>query len=191
MSWIRELFNYLLNWAIDLYIYVLYLRLIFLAFNVDLSQEHQLNMIKYTDPLVNPLRKIMPAKHNISLAIACAALLLKMSAIIVSSIIGTGTIPHPIGLTMLGAVGLISLSLKLLIFAIIFVGLASIFKPELLQSILGSIVNRCVAPILKLFQGIIPPMGGFEVSPVLAILTIHIMNYILANPITSLIKNLI
>ncbi|WP_025781691.1 YggT family protein [Candidatus Synechococcus spongiarum] len=47
--------------------------------------------------------------------------------------------------------------------------------PQLRQSTVGHILAQLSEPYLRLFRGIVPPLGGIDFSPILAFIVLHLV----------------
>lgn len=71
---------------------------------------------------------------------------------------------------------------------VLFVYVISSWFPQLRYSALGQKLAQLSEPYLRLFHGIIPPMGGLDFSPVLAFLALQLAQTLLrtlARPLAS------
>ena len=62
---------------------------------------------------------------------------------------------------------------------VLIVYILSTWIPQLRHSVVGEILAQLSEPYLRLFRGIIPPLGDMDFSPVLALLLLHLVRRLL------------
>ena len=134
-------------------------------------------ILKATSPLINPLRRIVPSIGRIDTATVLVAFLVQAIAItLVLLLVGA---PISAKYIIIGAIfELATLSLLMFTFAIIIRIVISWIAPHTHNPATALIANM-TDPILQPLRRYIPPIGGFDVSPIFAIIILGALSILL------------
>jgi YggT family protein len=135
--------------------------------------------IALTDWLVRPLRRVVPASGRIDLATLVAALVVALVVQLVLYLLrASGSAPAIIWVTLLlGALLMLaSWSLYLVMLLVLIHVVLSWVNPD---APIAPAIAMLVRPFLAPFQRILPPIGGFDLSPLLLILIVQVMLIVL------------
>lgn len=137
-------------------------------FRVDFRNPLAQGILQVTSPIVVPLRRIVPSIGRIDTATVLVAFLVQaLSVILTALLIG---VPFSAKFVVLGSFfELVDLSLRLFMFAIIIRIVLSWIAP-LTHNPATAILASITDPLLRPFRRYIPPIGGFDISPVFAII---------------------
>ena len=125
-------------------------------------------ILQVTSPLINPLRRIIPAIGRIDTATVLLALTVQVVAVTIVLLLMDA--PLSFRFILVNAVfELLKLSLLMFTFAIIIRIVLSWVAPGTYNPATALVANL-TDPILRPFRRLIPPIGGFDVSPVFAII---------------------
>jgi YggT family protein len=125
-------------------------------------------ILQLTSPLINPLRRIIPAIGRIDTATVLLAL--AVQAIAVTVVLLLAGMPLSVRFILMSSVlELIKLSLLLFTFAIIIRIVLSWIAPGTYNPTTALITNL-TEPILRPFRRMLPAFGGFDLSPIFAII---------------------
>jgi YggT family protein len=125
-------------------------------------------ILQLTSPLINPLRRIVPAIGRIDTATVLLAL--AVQAIAVTVVLLLAGMPLSVRFILMSSVlELIKLSLLLFTFAIIIRIVLSWLAPGTYNPTTALITNL-TEPILRPFRRMLPAFGGFDLSPIFAII---------------------
>jgi YggT family protein len=162
----------------QLYLFVLILRLLLPWFRADFHNPIAQAILKATSPLVIPLRRILPPIGRVDTATVVVAFVITyLTILILLSIRGEAA---PIGAIALSSlVYLVLLTLRLFVFAIIVRVLLSWISPGGYNPAMA-IIYAITDPVMRPFQRIIPPLGGFDLSPIFAIILIGALTRIVS-----------
>ena len=134
----------------------------------DFRNPFAQGILQATSPLINPLRRIVPAIGRIDTATVLVALIVQ--AIAVTVVLLLLSAPLSIRFILVGAVfELIILSLQMFIFAIIIRIVLSWIAPGNYSPV-TALLNDLTDPILRPFRRFVPTFGGFDISPIFAII---------------------
>jgi YggT family protein len=160
----------------------LYISLVLLRFLAQLVRADYYNpmskaLVKYTNPLLIPLRKIIPGFFGIDLAALVLALLLQALVIQVILLIANYGFINPLLLAAWSALSLLGLVLTFYYWGVIIMIIASWIAPQSNNPALG-LLQQILDPVMAPFRKIVPPLGMLDLSPMIFLMVIHIIrNY--------------
>ena len=159
---------------LELYILIFVLRLILQAVRADFRNPISQFVLKLTDPLVLPLRRLVPAVGPVDTATVLIAVALQ--ALLFGALLNIVCVsgPNPIQLLGLSIVRLIQLTLNIFFFLIIAQVIVSLVAQGQYNPMLY-LLAQVVEPVLRPFRRLIPPIAGFDLSPLFAILAIQVL----------------
>jgi len=163
-------FVFLIDILFHLYTVVLMLRLILQWAKADFYNPVSQFIVKITNPLVKPLRKIVPGFFGIDFATLVLILALTtVKILIVYSLSGYNLGGSLLIITVL--LDTVDLILNIFLFAIIIQAILSWVNPDPYNPVVA-LLNSLTWPILKHIRKLIPPISGFDISPIFAIIAI-------------------
>src|SRR5690606_24049074 len=169
---------FILDTLMTLYTAVLLLRVILQVVRADFRNPIARAIVQVTNPVVLPLRKLLPPMGKLDTATIAAVVLATLLKLWILSLL-FGVVPGPALLLRLTLVDLIQLVLQTYLFSIVLNAILSFVAPgnySPAQSLLSSICD----PVLNPFRRIIPPIGGLDLSPLWAIIAIQALLLLLA-----------
>jgi len=172
---------FLVNTLFDLYLFVLVVRIILVYVRANYFDSITQFVVKITDPLVKPLRRIIPNFRNIEISSIVLALALDIVKFICIGMLTFG-MPAIMGLLVLAVGDLLKLILQVFFYAIILQVILSWLQP---QSLANRLLIQFNSPVMYPLQRIIPPLGGIDISPLIAIILIQLLLILIANPIIA------
>lgn len=161
----------------------LYLTLIILRFLLQLSRADYHNPIsqfvaKATNPVTNPIRRVVPPYGPFDGASLIFAVLFQtlMYAIILGI---AGQMAPIVSLLAWGALKVLGLIVTLYFFAIIAMIVISWIAPGNAHPGI-QLIFQITEPVMKPFRSILPPMGGLDLSPIFAFLVLNMIRVVLS-----------
>jgi YggT family protein len=184
MSAVYAILIYLIQTLLSLYLIAMLLRFLLQLVRADFYNPISQFIVKVTNPLVVPARKLIPGYAGVDIASLVLALLLQIIGIAAVFLIRYGALPS-LGLLFMGGVlGVIALLVKIYFFAL----LAMIILSWVAQGsnhpaiyLLFQITEPVMAPVRKL----LPPMGGIDFSPILVFVLINVVQIALQHMAAS------
>lgn len=163
--------RFLVSTLFTLYTSVLLLRFIMQLVRADFRNPIARAIVQVTNPVVLPLRKLLPPAGKLDSAtivavVLCTALKVWLLTLLVNLAPGLAT------LVQLTLVDVGRLTLNVYLFSIVLNALLSFLAPgsySPAQSVLASICD----PVLNPLRRLIPPIGGLDLSPLWAIIAIQ------------------
>jgi YggT family protein len=168
----QQALYYVIDTLIGLYQAVLLLRLLMQWTRADFRNPIARAIVQLTDPVILPLRRLLPPLGKTDTAsIAAILLFAALKVWIMHLLFGFGL---PTAFSMLRGIGtdVIRLLLKTYLFSIILNWILSFVAPgnySPAQSMLGSLCE----PVLKPIRKLIPAISGLDLSPLWACIAIQ------------------
>ncbi len=178
MGAFNEIAVYLVQTALSLYLVAMLLRFLLQLVRADFYNPISQFLVKITNPLVVPLRRVLPGFGGIDLASLVLAVVLQMLAIIVlMALYGVG-IPNLLVLLLWAVVGLLGLLVNVYFFALLAMIILSWVAPGGSHPAL-LLLYQITEPVMAPFRKLLPPMGGMDFSPILVFILINILQIVL------------
>jgi len=172
-----EAINYLLKFAFDAVLMILILRVWLQLVRADFYNPLSQFIVKVSNPLVIPLRRIIPGLGGIDLATIVLAYAVATLTFIIIPLLNGGPIDI-ISALYLGLIYLIKQAGMLLFMIMLIMALMSWvvqgYNPTLM------IFNQLTAPVLTPIRRIIPSIGGLDLSVLIAFLLLNVLNILLS-----------
>ncbi|MFN7096502.1 MAG: YggT family protein [Gammaproteobacteria bacterium] len=181
---VREAALMLVDILFNIYIFVMLLRFFLQLVRADFYNPLTQLIFKLALPVVWPLQKVLPPWRNISFAALLGVFILEVLKIIVFFSIGTFRLPHVLGAIIWGAGDMINHVASLFFFVILLQAILSWIRPQGANPVI-EILYRLSALLLRPFQRIIPPIGGFDLSPIPVLIILRMISYFVAVPIMA------
>lgn len=162
----------------SLYLLVVMLRFLFQLVRADFYNPLSQFVVKATNPLLIPLRKVVPGIYGIDVASLILALIVQYVAIqLTAFVFGFGVI-NPIHVLMWAAVGILSLTANIFFWGLLIMVIASWVAPQSYNPAL-LLVRQLVEPVCTPFRRLIPPMGGLDISIIFAFLALNVVQILI------------
>jgi YggT family protein len=176
--------SFLIQTLFDLYLFTLLLRFILQYLRVDYYNPFTQFIVKVTNPVVVPLRRIIPGLWGIDFATLVAILALTLIKITLITLVSLHKLPGPIGLLVWSAGNISGLTIKLFFYAILANVILSWVAP-MAYSPVTVILKRLTDPLMRPARKYIPQIGGFDISPIPVIIVLELLIMLLADPLTQ------
>ncbi|MBK6287833.1 MAG: YggT family protein [Gammaproteobacteria bacterium] len=180
MATFAEVLRYLTQTVFGIYIFAVLLRLLLQLARADFYNPISQFVVKLSNPLVLPLRRVIPSIGRLDSATVLLALMLQfLATIIVLGLLGVpfGT-PNPLIVIVWSAVGILSLVVKVYFFAILAMIIFSWIAPHSHHPALA-LLHQLTEPAMAPLRRLLPPMGGLDLSPILAFVAINVLEIVL------------
>jgi YggT family protein len=169
-------FVFLVTALFDIYIVILLLRFLLQQLGADFYNPVSQFIVKATQKPVFIVRRIVPSLHGLDLATLSLVLIFIIIKILIililqgSYVSSIGIIVYSMNVTpIFGVFELVTLTINVLIFSIFVQVILSWLNPDPHNPIIG-ILNTLTAPILRPARKLIPPTGGLDLSPIVALI---------------------
>ena len=177
MGAMSQIASLLLGTVFSIGIGLLWIRFLLQLVHADFYNPIAQVVVKITSPVLNPLRQILPKSKNWDIAALVLIVLLQLLSMTLMSIInGQGSLP-PL-LLVFGAVFQLMFLITefyfwLLIISIVLSWISPGYSP------FGALISQLAEPVLAPFRRLLPPLGGLDLSPIVAFLTIQVVQILL------------
>lgn len=173
---------YLINTVFDLYLIILVIRIILVWIRADYFNPLVQFIIKCTDFIVKPMRRLIPNVDRLETASVVLVLILEVVKFSLVALLAYG-IPTIPGLLLLAIGDMIKLILQTFFYAILVQAILSWIQP---RSPMSFVLYQFTSPIMRPLQRVIPPVGGIDISPIPALIILQLLIIVLVNPIMGL-----
>lgn len=174
MSALGEIFSYLIQTLLTLALLAVVLRFLLQLVRADFYNPISQFLARLTNPLVLPLRRVVPSLGGLDLSSLLLALVLQMAAI-VALLALNGVGPPNIGLLLVWSVlGVLGLMVNIYFFALLAMIILSWIAPASRHPAL-LLLFQLTEPVMAPFRKMLPNMGGLDFSPILVFILINII----------------
>lgn len=180
----NEILTYLIQTLLSLYLVAMLLRFLLQLVRADFYNPISQFLVKITNPLVLPLRRVIPGYAGMDIASLLLALVLQMLAILALLALNGIGLPN-IGLVLLwSALGVIGLLVNIYFFALLAMIILSWIAPGSNHPAIH-LLFQITEPVMAPFRKVLPPMGGMDFSPILMFILINIVQIALRHMATG------
>lgn len=155
----------------QLYLLLLLLRFWLPWLRADFRNPVAQGILRFTSPLILPLRRFLPAIGRLDTATLLVAFLLQFVTVVALAAI-LGRSHAPAAVAIVSVFELVILSLNLFFFVIIIRVILSWVAPHNYNPI-TVLLTTLSEPILRPFRRLIPTIGGIDISPIFAIVLLQ------------------
>ena len=113
MGALNEILGYLIQTAISLYMLAMLLRFLLQLVRADFYNPISQFLVKATNPVVVPLRRVIPGVGGLDLASLLLAVLLQLLAIVALILLNNLPLPNPLVLILWAILGIVGLLFEL------------------------------------------------------------------------------
>lgn len=165
----------LIQVVFELYLLAVLLRLLFQLVRADFYNPVSQFIVAITNPLVKPLRRVIPGFFGFDFASLVLLIVIKCLELYLLSLV-TGFAVEPLALIVASILDLVRLTLNVFFFAVIIRALLSWFSPYGIgHNPVGNLLVRLTEPLLAPARRLIPPVGGgFDLSPLVVLVVLQI-----------------
>lgn len=174
MSALGEIFSYLIQTLLTLALLAVVLRFLLQLVRADFYNPISQFLTRLTNPLVLPLRRVVPSLGGLDLSSLLLALVLQMAAIVaLLGLRGLGP-PNIVLLLLWSLLGMVSLIVNIFFFALLAMIILSWVAPTSRHPAL-LLLFQLTEPVMAPFRKMLPNMGGLDFSPILLFILINII----------------
>jgi YggT family protein len=172
----------------------LYATLVVLRFLLQLMRADFYNplsqlIVKVTRPLLNPLRRVIPGVSGLDMAsLVLAWLVISVEQLTILGLAGAGF--KPAAACLLAIPELISLVINIFLFAILIQVILSWINPGSYNPVVG-LIHSLTEPVLAPVRRRMPDMGGLDLSPMVVMVGLVVLEMLLVPPVKDLIGQML
>ena len=172
-----EIFTIVLDTVSSLYLMLILLRFMLQFSRADFYNPISQFIVKATNPLLIPLRRIIPSMGKIDTASIVLAIAFQFVVIALKMLVLSGGLANPVFLIALSMVMVLDVVLKVYFWALIIMIISSWVAPGSNNPALV-LVNQIVEPLMQPFRKLLPEMGGLDLSPIFVFLVIQVLEVV-------------
>ena len=167
----------LLHMLLTLYAYGFLLRLLLTFHQADFYNPVSQGLARITNPLYQPLRRVVPSVQGWDLSLIAIALILKLLVLYLDEAMHWDA--SVLGLVLFALTQLGTMVLNIYIVSLIVVVVASWVKLSAGASPFLNLVRSLTAPMLMRIRGILPDTGVLDLSPMVALVGLYFLQALL------------
>ncbi len=183
-SYLLNPLEFLLSTLIQLYITVVMIRFLLQWVRADFYNPVSQFVVKITNPLLRPLRRLIPGWGGIDVAALVLMLLLQLLSLFLILLLRGQGIPL-VTLVAWSVAELVSLAFNVYIVAIIVQAILSWVTPGHYNPV-SSILYSLTEPLLRPARRLLPPISGIDLSPLLVLLALQVAKMLVVPPLMHL-----
>jgi YggT family protein len=159
---------FIVNAITSLYLLVLLLRFWMPWLRADFRNPLAQGILRFTSPIVIPVRRIVPSFGRMDTATVLVAFVIQYLTVLLLLLI-LGQTAGIAAIVVTSIVKLVVLSINLFVYAI-FIRIILSWISQGGYNPATAIITTLTEPLLRPFRRILPPMGGFDISPIFAVI---------------------
>ena len=167
---------FLVETLFNLYLMVVILRLWLQFARADFYNPMSQFIVKATHPLVGPLRRVIPSIGRFDTATFVLAFIVAALKLTVFSLMLGGSV-DPIGISVLAVMDIIKETLSLMFWVLILRAILSWVSQG--QTPIDYVLYQLTEPFLAPIRRIIPPIGGLDLSVLVAIIALQFLQLLI------------
>lgn len=172
--------SFLVSTLFDLYIMVVILRIWLQAARADFYNPFSQFIVKATQPVVAPLRRMIPSLGSIDMATLLFAYVLCVAKYVVLVLIASGgNFSFGVDFLFLGLLSLIKAAGGLLFWVLLIRAILSWVSQG--RSPIEYVFHQLTEPMLSPIRRIIPAMGGFDLSVLVLFIALQFANFLMGD----------
>ncbi|NVK30034.1 MAG: YggT family protein [Gammaproteobacteria bacterium] len=168
---------YAVNAIFFLLITLMLLRVWMQAARVNYYDQLVQFVVRITEPVVAPLRRVIPDLGKLNTAaLVWAWLLGVIELMIILSLAGGGF--DPISVSFFSLTGLVESMISLAIWVVIGQAILSWVSPQ--GNPIYNTLSQMTYPLMRPISRLIPPIGGFDISPIFLIIALNMLRIVVS-----------
>jgi len=177
---------FLVRTLFELYILVFALRFLLQMVRADFYNPLSQFVVKATNPVLVPLRRIFPGFGGIDFPSIVAMLVLKIIELFILSLLVTGLSAGFGTILIVSVIELIKLFVYIYIVAILIQVVISWVSPGTYNP-MTALIHSITEPLMRPARRMIPPMSGFDLSPLAALIALQLVLILFVEPLYQLV----
>ncbi len=167
-------FYFLINTLFNLYLMVILLRFFLQLFRADFYNPLSQFVVRATNPVLKPLRKVIPGLGGIDVSSLVFAFIVSLFKFFLLFAITSGAVPAFLILVIISLSDLLTQSVNLLFWLILIRVIMSWINSGLHNPVMA-VIYQLTEPLMGPVRRILPPMGGLDLSPIILLLGIQFL----------------
>ena len=180
MNAFNEITIYLVQTLLGIYLLIMLMRFVLQLSLADFYNPVCQFLVRATNPLVVPLRRIIPARGRLDFASFVLAIVIQLLGIEAMLLLNGVGLPPVSLLLAWSAVSVLGLLVKIYFFALLGMIILSWIAPGT-SNPAAYLMFQITEPVMAPFRRVLPAMGGMDFSPILVFILINIIQIALRN----------
>lgn len=176
---------YVLQTLGSLYLLIVLLRFVLQLVRADFYNPLSQFAVRATQPLLRPLRRIVPSLFGLDMSSLLLAIIIQMAIMALTLLLAYGTTGNPLQLLIWSIIGVTALFLNIFFFAMIISVILSWVAPAS-HNPGAELVNQICEPVLAPFRRLLPNLGGLDISPILAFMVLKLLDMLVINNLAAM-----
>lgn len=173
---------FLISTLFDLYLFILIIRLVLVWIHADYYSPATQVIIKLTQNLITPLRRVLPNFKRIETSTVAVILVLEIIKFFLITSLSMG-MPHLSGLVILAIADTLKSLVNCFFYAILLQAVLSWVQP---YSPLNQLLSQITSPLIRPIRRVMPPVANFDLSPIPAMIGLQLIILLFVNPLMTL-----
>lgn len=178
MSTIAEIARYLVQTALGVLLFAVLIRLLLQLARADFYNPLSQFVVKVTNPLLRPLRRVIPSVGRLDTASVVLALAVQCVSTVVALALLGFSLGNPLLLLAWSTIGILSLLVNIYFFGILLLIIFSWIAPHSHHPALA-LLYQLTEPVMAPVRRLLPPIGGLDLSPILVFVIINVLEILL------------
>ena len=162
---------YLISTVVDLFVTAILLRLLLQWVRADFYNPLSQFLVKITNPVLVPARRIIPSIGRLDTASVVVMLLLELLQLVAIKLISQSD--YGFQFLLLFAMQKLLITLLMTYFVLIIARVLVSWIANQSRHPLIPLIYQLTEPVLRPFSKILPPIGGIDLSPLFAIIALR------------------
>jgi YggT family protein len=182
----NDALNYLITFILQIAAFLFVARFLLQACRVDFYNPISQGLVKITDPVLRPLRMVLPGYRNLDFAALLAAIIANVILVMSLTALQGGYTGGLVPLLVYGLLQVLLLIIRIFWWSILIVIIAGWIAPGSYHPALA-LLQQITEPLLAPARRLLPAMGGLDFSPILVFLLLGLLERILPQVFQSLL----
>ncbi len=178
--------DFAVRFILEVVTFVFVARFLLQACRVDFYNPISQGLVKATDPVLRPVRMVVPGYGNLDFAAFLAAVVVQIVLIMALYALAGAYVGSVSYIILSGLVQVVLLCLSIFWWSILIVIIAGWIAPGSYHPALA-LLQQITEPLLAPARSLLPPMGGLDFSPIVVFLVLGIVQRLLAAQFPPLI----
>jgi YggT family protein len=168
----------IVNTLSGLFLFVVVLRFLLQAVRADFYNPLSQFIVKASNPLLLPIRKLVPGLGGYDIASLVLAVLVQLVAISLTlSVLGVWPLPI-LNIAIWSVLGTAGIFLDLYFWGLLIIIIISWVAPNNPNPVID-LLKQIIEPVMKPIRKVMPDMGGLDLSPIIVIMVLRVAETLL------------
>jgi YggT family protein len=174
----NDALNYLISFVLQIAAFLFVARFLLQACRVDFYNPVSQGLVKVTDPILRPMRMVLPGYRNLDTAAFVAAVLVQIVLIMSLGALQGSYVGNFGTIAAAGVLQILMLIIRIFWWSILIVIIAGWIAPGSNHPALA-LLHQITEPLLAPARRLLPSMGGLDFSPIMVFLLLGLLERIL------------